>query len=134
MHNAPVVGRALRMKPEQGKIASLIVPVFLGEGEDPEDTLTSPAYSGLAKVLEALRAHHTETLEALADSRLRSGSSEDEGAGGAEEDGSLDDADALGGVEAAGAVSEWARELLKFSSPRDPAELARFLQLRVLEC
>ncbi|MEU6393929.1 Helicase associated domain protein [Streptomyces sp. NPDC046939] len=128
-----MVGRALRMKPGQGKIASLIVPVFLGEGEDPEDMLTSPAYSGLAKVLEALHAHDTETLEALADSRARSGSSEGEGTGGAEEDGCLEDVDALEGVEAAGAVSERARELLKFSTPRDPAELARFLRLRVLE-
>ncbi|WP_394427439.1 DEAD/DEAH box helicase [Streptomyces sp. SGAir0957] len=128
-----MVGRALRMQPGQGKIASLVVPVFLGPDEDADNLLTSPAYGALAKVLEALRAHDTETIEALAESRARSGSWEDEGAEGAEEESSLDDAEALEGVEAAEVVSTGARELLKFSTPRDAAELARFLRLRVLE-
>ncbi|MFJ8827714.1 Helicase associated domain protein [Streptomyces sp. NPDC102467] len=128
-----MVGRALRMKPGQGKIASLVVPVFLGPDEDTDNLLTSPAYGALAKVLEALRAHDTETIEALADSRARSGSWDEDGADGTETDDSLDDVDALDGVEAAEPVSAGARELLKFSTPRDPAELARFLRLRVLE-
>ncbi|MFI7388027.1 Helicase associated domain protein [Streptomyces sp. NPDC049813] len=128
-----MVGRALRMQPGQGKIASLVVPVFLGPDEDADNLLTSPAYGALAKVLEALRAHDTETIEALADSRARSGSWEEEGAEGAGDESSLDDVDALEGVEAAEAVSPRAQELLRFSTPRDPAELARFLRLRVLE-
>ncbi|XIG72339.1 helicase (plasmid) [Streptomyces sp. SGAir0957] len=128
-----MVGRALRMQPGQGKIASLVVPVFLGPDEDADNLLTSPAYGALTKVLEALRAHDTETIEALADSRARSGSWEEEGAEGAEDESSLDDADALQGGEAADAVSPRAQELLKFSTPRDAAELARFLRLRVLE-
>ncbi|XIG72375.1 helicase (plasmid) [Streptomyces sp. SGAir0957] len=127
------VGRALRMRPGQGKVASLIVPVFLEEGEDPEDMLTSPAYGGLAKILEALRAHDAEVIEALADPRARSGTSSEEflqeSGGGADAD---EVPDPRGGSPA-GAVSGRARELLKFSSPRDAAQLARFVRLRVLE-
>ncbi|MFI0241748.1 Helicase associated domain protein [Streptomyces sp. NPDC016845] len=126
------VGRALRMRPGQGKIASLIVPVFLEEGEEPEDMLTSPAYGGLAKILEALRAHDAEVIEALADSRARSGGSGGDEVVGASEDEVQEGDDARGGPSA-GAVSSRARELLRFSSPRDAAQLARFVRLRVLE-
>ncbi|WP_331750806.1 MULTISPECIES: hypothetical protein [unclassified Streptomyces] len=42
--------------------------------------LTSDAYGTLAKVLGALRAHDTETIEHLADPRIRSGSWLPEGA------------------------------------------------------
>ncbi|MFE1953250.1 Helicase associated domain protein [Streptomyces sp. NPDC059524] len=132
-----MVGRALRMKPGQGKIASLIVPVFLAEDENPDDMLTSPAYGALAKVLEALRAHDADTIEALADSRPRSGSWADEdaepdeaGHSTREFEGGIEDLD---GDEPTDPVSAGARELLKFSSPRDPALLARFVRLRVLE-
>ncbi|MET7520409.1 helicase associated domain-containing protein, partial [Streptomyces sp. NPDC005480] len=44
-----------------------------------------------------------------------------------------DDIEDLDGEERAEPVSAGARELLKFSSPRDPAQLARFVRLRVLE-
>ncbi|MGW7712467.1 Helicase associated domain protein, partial [Streptomyces sp. NPDC054771] len=126
-----MVGRALRIKPGEGKIASLIVPVFLAPGEKPDEMLTSDAYGTLAKVLGVLRAHDTETIEHLADPRIRSGSwVPEEGAEG----------EAVGERE-----GEWelpagereasapARELLKFSAPRDPALLARFVKLRVIE-
>jgi len=132
-----MVGRALRMKPGQGKIASLIVPVFLAEDENPDDMLTSPAYGSLAKILEALRAHDSDTIEALADSRPRSGSWEDEttdqAAASEREEEFMGDLEALGGEALAEPVSAGARELLKFSSPRDPVQLARFVRLRVLE-
>ncbi|MFI0743447.1 Helicase associated domain protein [Streptomyces sp. NPDC021100] len=120
-----MVGRALRMKPGEGKIASLIVPVFLAPGERPDEMLTSPAYGTLAKILEALRAHDTDTIEALADPRVRSGSYGPEEEAGAE-----------GGrerPEGERGPSAPARELLKFSTPRDPALLARFVKLRVIE-
>ncbi|MFD8998675.1 DEAD/DEAH box helicase [Streptomyces abikoensis] len=122
-----MVGRALRMKPGEGKIASLIVPVFLAPGESPDEMLTSPAYGTLAKILEALRAHDTDTIEALADPRVRSGSyepgeeAEEAGEGGQER------------PEGERGPSAPARELLKFSTPRDPALLARFVKLRVIE-
>lgn len=120
------VGRALRMRPGEGKTASLVVPVLLGPGETPDTMLTSRAYGGLAKLLEALRAHDARVVEQLAQpqaqSRVRgvqsrSGGEEDEGAGS-------------GGGDR---LSAPARELLKFSTPRDPARLAAFINLRVLD-
>jgi hypothetical protein len=99
--------------------------------------LTSEGYGALAKVLGALRAHDADVIEALADSRARTGSwdgeSTDEVEDSAGEREFLDDAGDLEASEAADAVSRGARELLKFSSPRDPAQLARFVRLRVLE-
>ncbi|MGW4105869.1 Helicase associated domain protein [Streptomyces sp. NPDC004976] len=120
------VGRALRMQPGEGKVASLVVPVLLGPGETADSMLTSRAYGGLAKLLEALRAHDARVVEALAEQQARSrvrgvqtrsGSAEHEGAGGDRSDRGL---------------SVPARELLKFSTPRDPAQLAAFINLRVL--
>ncbi|MEU4506970.1 Helicase associated domain protein [Streptomyces sp. NPDC024089] len=122
-----MVGRALRMKPGEGKIASLIVPVFLAPGEKPDEMLTSDAYGTLAKVLSALRAHDTETIEHLADPRIRSGSWHPEGVGEGEAEAEREVPEGVRGP------SVPARELLKFSTPRDPALLARFVKLRVIE-
>ncbi|MFJ6558242.1 Helicase associated domain protein, partial [Streptomyces luteogriseus] len=119
------VGRALRMQPGEGKVASLVVPVLLGPGETADNMLTSRAYGGLAKLLEALRAHDARVVEQLAEQQAqsrsrgvqsRSGGEEGEGA-------TRDRSDRL---------SVPARELLKFSTPRDPAQLAAFINLRVL--
>ncbi|MFF4088827.1 Helicase associated domain protein [Streptomyces nigra] len=119
------VGRALRIRPGEGKIASLVVPVLLGPGETADTMLTSRAYGGLAKLLEALRAHDSRVVEALAEPQARSRVrgvqtrlSRDQG-----EDEASDRSDRL---------SVPARELLKFSTPRDPAQLAAFINLRVL--
>jgi superfamily II DNA or RNA helicase len=115
------VGRALRMHPGEGKIASLVVPVLLGPGETPDNMLTSRAYGGLAKLLEALRAHDARIVEQLAEQQARSRSrgvqtrSGGEGAEGSDR-----------------GLSTPARELLKFSTPRDPAQLTAFINLRVL--
>jgi len=118
------VGRALRMQPGEGKTASLVVPVLLGPGETPDSMLTSRAYGGLAKLLEALRAHDARVVEQLAEpqapSRVRgvqtrSGGEESQGEGAGSDRLSLP-----------------ARQLLKFSTPRDPAQLAAFINLRVL--
>ncbi|TRO56490.1 hypothetical protein E4K73_46580 [Streptomyces sp. IB201691-2A2] len=38
-----MVGRALQLNPDQGKLATLVVPVFLGPSEDPNELLTSEA-------------------------------------------------------------------------------------------
>ncbi|MFJ4487081.1 Helicase associated domain protein [Streptomyces longwoodensis] len=119
------VGRALRMQPGEGKVASLVVPVLLGPGETADNMLTSRAYGGLAKLLEALRAHDARVVEQLAEQQTRSRVrgvqtrlSSDQG-----EDEASDRSDGL---------SVPARELLKFSTPRDPAQLAAFINLRVL--
>jgi superfamily II DNA or RNA helicase len=119
------VGRALRMQPGEGKTASLVVPVLLGPGETPDNMLTSRAFGGLAKLLEALRAHDARIVEQLAEPQARSRSrgvqsrNADQEGEGAESDRS-------------DRLSVPARELLKFSTPRDPAALAAFINLRVL--
>ncbi|MEW2400247.1 Helicase associated domain protein [Streptomyces sp. NPDC046862] len=116
------VGRALRMQPGEGKTASLVVPVLLGPGETPDNMLTSRAYGGLAKLLEALRAHDARVVEQLAEQQARSRVSGVQSRSG-EHEGESDGSDRL---------SVPARELLKFSTPRDPAQLAAFINLRVL--
>ncbi|MFD3513940.1 Helicase associated domain protein [Streptomyces sp. NPDC058657] len=121
-----MVGRALRMQPGDGKIASLVVPVFLAPGESPDEMLTSPGAETLAKVLGALRAHDTDVIEALADSRPRTGSWKGDDIG---EGRDTEDQEQQGEAQGPSAP---ARELLKFSTPRDPAEVARFVALRVL--
>ncbi|MGW5249042.1 Helicase associated domain protein [Streptomyces sp. NPDC004129] len=117
------VGRALRMQPGEGKVASLVVPVLLGPGETADNMLTSRAFGGLAKLLEALRAHDARVVEQLAQqqapSRVRGVQSRSGGQEGRDE---------REGSE----PSTPARQLLKFSTPRDPAQLAAFINLRVL--
>lgn len=117
------VGRALRMQPGEGKTASLVVPVLLGPGETADNMLTSRAFGGLAKLLEALRAHDARIVESLAEqqapSRYKPVSKDDGGK-------------SMGGGEGSGDVSVPAKALLKFSTPRDPAALAAFINLRVI--
>lgn len=118
------VGRALRMKPGEGKVASLVVPVLLGPGETPQNMLTSRAYAGLAKLLEALRAHDARVVEALAEQQAQSRRAPaEEAAGGQEPEGTGSSAEGVSGP---------AQGLLKFSTPRDHAALAAFINLRVL--
>ncbi|MGW0771046.1 hypothetical protein [Streptomyces sp. NPDC002676] len=94
-------------------MASLVVPVLLGPGETADNMPTSRAFGGLAKLLEALRAHDARVVEQLAEqqapSRVRGvqSRSRTEGKGG-----ESDQSDHL---------SEPARALLKFSAPRDAA-------------
>jgi superfamily II DNA or RNA helicase len=124
-----MVGRALRLNPDHGKLATLIVPVFLGPDEDPNELLTSDAYGSLSKILGALRAHDAETIEALADPRLRNSRP---AAGDDSEDVLLDDQDDDGDREAE-RVSARALGVLRFSEERDPAALTQFVQLRVID-
>ncbi|MFE2352514.1 DEAD/DEAH box helicase [Kitasatospora cineracea] len=60
------IGRALRMKPGEGKLARIIVPVFLRRGEEPGDILESESYGPLVKILTAIRSHDARLVEALA--------------------------------------------------------------------
>ncbi|WP_172607844.1 DEAD/DEAH box helicase [Streptomyces spongiicola] len=119
------VGRALRMRPGEGKVAALVVPVLLGPGETPENMLTSKAYDGLAKLLGALRAHDTRVVEQLAQpqapSPYRPLPQAPSGPSAGE------------GETVTAEVSAPARELLRFSTPRDPALLAAFVRLRVID-
>ncbi|MFI1510847.1 Helicase associated domain protein [Streptomyces sp. NPDC020597] len=116
------VGRALRMQPGEGKMASLVVPVLLAPGETADNMLTSRAFGGLAKLLEALRAHDTRIVEQLAQQQAPSRYKPvQKDAKGKEKSGGGD-----------GGPSASAKALLKFSTPRDPAALAAFINLRVL--
>ncbi|MEU8976049.1 Helicase associated domain protein, partial [Streptomyces monashensis] len=119
------VGRALRIQPGEGKVASLVVPILLGPGETADNMLTSRAFGGLAKLLEALRAHDTRIMEALAVPQAQSRSKGVQSRQGGRDAESAEDED---GVR----ISVPARALLKFSTPRDPAALAAFINLRVL--
>ncbi|MFJ1610427.1 Helicase associated domain protein [Streptomyces sp. NPDC088253] len=116
------VGRALRMQPGEGKMASLVVPVLLGPGETADNMLTSRAYGGLAKLLKALRAHDARIVEQLAEPQAPSRYKPvQKDLKGKEEGGAGE-----------GGASAPAKALLKFSTPRDPAALAAFINLRVL--
>ncbi|MFJ8563220.1 Helicase associated domain protein [Streptomyces sp. NPDC093514] len=111
------IGRALRQKPDEGKMATLIVPVFLREDEKPEDILSSNSYRPLIRVLAGLRAHDEKAVEMLAipqenqkrivDPSLPVGKAPEEG-------------------------EEESRLLLRFAAPRDPALIAKWISYTVL--
>ncbi|MGW9328261.1 Helicase associated domain protein [Streptomyces koyangensis] len=119
------VGRALRIQPGEGKVASLVVPILLRPGESADNMLTSRTYGGLAKLLEALRAHDTRIVEALAVPQAPSRSQGVQSRTGGQNEGSAEGEDGV-------LVSAPTRALLKFSTPRDAATLAAFISLRVL--
>ncbi|MER5974517.1 Helicase associated domain protein [Streptomyces sp. NPDC002055] len=60
-----ITGRGLRQAPDEGKVARLIVPVFLQAGEDPEDMMASASYRPLVAVLQGLRAHDSRLIERM---------------------------------------------------------------------
>ncbi|MEU8717968.1 Helicase associated domain protein [Streptomyces sp. NPDC048663] len=127
-----MIGRALRMRPGIGKLATLIVPVFLGEDEDANELLTSDAYGTLAKILGALQAHDTDTIEALADPRVRNARPAPDDDRGQDDDQDQDD-DVNGDLDDVVRVGAAAAGVLKFSEERDPAALAQFVRLRVID-
>ncbi|MDT7847857.1 helicase associated domain-containing protein [Streptomyces justiciae] len=94
--------------------------------------LTSDAYNSLSKVLGALRAHDAETIEALADPRLRSGSwvSEDSDSADLAQDTDVEDGQEQDLVPPVGAA---AAGVLRFTEERHPAVLAQFVGLRVID-
>ncbi|GAB7035975.1 Helicase associated domain protein [Streptomyces sp. NPDC021749] len=60
-----ITGRGLRQAPGEGKVARLIVPIFLQAGEDPEDMMASASYRPLVAVLQGLRAHDSRLIERM---------------------------------------------------------------------
>ncbi|PJN29009.1 helicase [Streptomyces sp. CB02959] len=60
-----ITGRGLRQDPGEGKVARLIVPIFLQPGEDPEDMMASASYRPLVAVLQGLRAHDERIVERM---------------------------------------------------------------------
>ncbi|MGW0672787.1 Helicase associated domain protein [Streptomyces sp. NPDC002746] len=112
------IGRALRQKPGQGKLASLIVPVFLQPGEQPEDMFTSVSYRPLVKVLEGLRAHDEEAVELLA---IPQEPQKD----------IVQPSEYIGPPPEAG--EDESRLLLRFSAPRDPVMVADWVSFNVID-
>ncbi|WP_149561567.1 DEAD/DEAH box helicase [Streptomyces cacaoi] len=112
------IGRALRQKPGQGKLASLIVPVFLQPGEKPEDMFTSGSYRPLVKVLEGLRAHDEEAVELLAipQEPQKEVVQPSVSIGAAPEE-----------------DEEESRLLLRFAAPRDPVMVADWVSFNVID-
>ncbi|MFE7328177.1 Helicase associated domain protein [Streptomyces sp. NPDC057565] len=98
------VGRALRQGPRGDKVASLVVPVFLSPDERSEDWLSSGSYLPLVKVLAALAAHDADVIDRLADWPG-------------------------GGATGAPALAEGP---LLFATARQPADIADFVRLRVI--
>lgn len=112
------IGRALRQKPGEGKVASLIVPVFLQPGEKPEDMFTSGSYRPLVKVLEGLRAHDEEAVELLA----------------IPQEPQKDVVQPSGYIgPAPGEGEEESRLLLRFAAPRDPVMVAEWVSFNVID-
>ncbi|WTO66597.1 Helicase associated domain protein [Streptomyces sp. NBC_00212] len=111
------IGRALRQKPDQGKLATLIVPVFLAPDEKEEDMLTSASYAPLVKVLEGLRAHDERAVEMLAIPQ--------------ENQKSVVDPSVDIGEEPSDGEEEH-RLLLRFAAPRDPVTVAQWVKYRVI--
>lgn len=113
------IGRALRQKPGQDKLATLIVPVFLGPDETPEDMPYSASYRPLLKVLSGLRAHDERAVEMLAipSEDLQRTKPVSPWLGPAPE----------------GDDEEEQRLLLRFGVHRDPALVARMVEYNLIE-
>ncbi|MFJ7201122.1 MULTISPECIES: Helicase associated domain protein [unclassified Streptomyces] len=112
------IGRALRQKPGQGKVASLIVPVFRQPEEKPEDMFTSGSYRPLVKVLEGLRAHDEEAIELLA----------------IPQEPQKDVAQPSQYIgPPPGDDEEESRLLLRFAAPRDPVMVADWVSFNVID-
>ncbi|MFF8018559.1 Helicase associated domain protein [Streptomyces sp. NPDC007929] len=112
------IGRALRQKPGQGKLASLIVPVFLQPGETPDDMIGSGSYRPLVKVLEGLRAHDEEAVELLAipQEPQKDIAQPSVNIGLAPEEG-----------------EDESRLLLRFAAPRDPVMVANWVSFNIID-
>ncbi|MFJ4585643.1 DEAD/DEAH box helicase [Streptomyces echinatus] len=112
------IGRALRQKPGQGKLATLVVPIFLRPDETEEEMPYSVSYRPLIKVLSGLRAHDERAVEMLAipQEDMRRTSGEPSYLGEAPEEGEEDQ-----------------RALIRFGTHRDPALIARLVRYNLIE-
>ncbi|MCZ7430163.1 DEAD/DEAH box helicase [Streptomyces sp. WMMC1477] len=170
-----ILGRALRQEPGEGKVARIIVPIYLAPGERPEAMMTSGAYRPLAQILQGLRSHDARIAQRLMlATRTASGqptnvleldphapkpTKASHHAGGTDDHDQEqpDDGQAQRGEvgqgedgpeqpgdgerdeeqqdEGRGAAAGEGAEvpLLRFSQPRDPAVIARWLRTRVIQ-
>lgn len=125
------IGRALRPNPDgTTKVARIIVPVFLEQGENPEDMVASASYAPLVAVLNGLRSHDERLVEQLASRALSRSPQERRVHLKRDEDGRIVDAGGESG-DGYGEGPAGAPPLLHFSTPRDPATISAFLRTRV---
>jgi superfamily II DNA or RNA helicase len=110
------IGRALRQKPRQGKLATILVPVFLDKDEKPEDMYASGDWRPLVSVLAALRAHDAKMVEMLAIPQELSHP--------------VEPSEWIG--DEPGEDEDEQRLLLRFSTKRDPATIRRFVEMQVI--
>ncbi|WSY48139.1 Helicase associated domain protein (plasmid) [Embleya sp. NBC_00888] len=134
------IGRALRQHPGEGRTATIIVPVFLTPGEQPDDMLVSDSYHPLVRTLHALAAHDARVLDMLATpapsgpkTRARAIDSEDPDRRTDDASEHIEDQDDVepgdGDRDDAGAEE---RFLVRFMTDRDPTLLHDFINLRVI--
>ncbi|MGP3979448.1 Helicase associated domain protein [Streptomyces sp. 8N114] len=139
------VGRALRQKPHEGKVARLVVPVLLAAEDEGRDMAATAAFEPLVTVLRALRAFDPRVVEQLAlrPAGRSSGTPEDVLAADPAGDPRQADTSAEGGEPA---DEDHAQEqepdghehgaelaLLHFSRrPREADQIARLVRTRVL--
>ncbi|MDB2644938.1 Helicase associated domain protein, partial [Luminiphilus sp.] len=69
------VGRAIRKSSNKTK-GTIIIPVFIAEGDDPDEVLSSSAFDQVWKVVNALRAHDEKLGEELDQIRRAEGRGE----------------------------------------------------------
>ncbi|WP_346012389.1 Helicase associated domain protein, partial [Streptomyces sp. SID3343] len=136
------IGRAMRQQPGEGRVATIIVPVFLEAGETPDRMLVSHSYHFLVRVLHALAAHDSRVLDMLAvpapsgpRTRLLSAIPEEPAEDGDRDEAAEDRDQDDGHGEAAedGDRGESDRFLVRFMTERDPALIADFVNLRVID-
>jgi len=123
------VGRCIRPSKRGDKIATVIVPIFMEKGETPDDMLVSPTWRPLQRVLQALRAHDADICDVLAVPQVNGNPQLPPGSSAPGDD--VDNEDQEAG-EDGGERPEW-RPILRFSTLRDPAEIAEFVELRVVD-
>ncbi|WP_028477384.1 DEAD/DEAH box helicase [Nocardia sp. CNY236] len=73
------VGRALRHGGDRGKTATIIVPIFLVDGENPIAALDGSQFDTVWRVVRALRAHDERIGDYLDRARRNAGASERRG-------------------------------------------------------
>ncbi|MGW6739304.1 Helicase associated domain protein [Streptomyces sp. NPDC055025] len=60
------IGRGLRQPPGAGKKTTLVIPVYLRHGLDPDNLLKGSAFANLLTLLQALRAHDSSFMDRIA--------------------------------------------------------------------
>ncbi|MER5988714.1 Helicase associated domain protein [Streptomyces sp. NPDC001787] len=75
------VGRALRLGGRTDKVASILIPVHLASGEDPQAALASSAFDGVWQVVAALASHDEDFAGRLRRHRYDMGAQQYAGSG-----------------------------------------------------